>query len=416
MAPPPDVSSAWQAIAEALLIGLLVGVQREATPGIRPGLRDFLVIALAGGICGLLGDPWLTVAALISIGGLLAVFHFELRSQRQGVTTELAGIAVFCMAFLTAAPGYRSAQPLALGATILLVAFLEMKTRLQKLVRETITETEFNDTLRFLAVVLVVYPLLPEGRYGPRQFFDPRQVWLFVILVASISYVGYFLQKFLGASKGLEYTSILGGLASTTAATLSFGRATREQPAAVQEYWRATVIANIVQFPRALAIVALVNLNFARRCMAPLLAVTVAGVALAFFTRPRGADKAEHAAVAVRNPFRLWPAIQFGALFTAVLFITRMATVEMGAQALYGPSALGGLVDPATVIVSANDLLASGKITVDTACAAVFIGLLANCALKIVLAAYSGTPAFARRTTVAFAIMLGSGALVWAIF
>ena len=39
-----------------------------------------------------------------------------------------------------------------------------------------------------------------------------------MILVSSVSYVGCFLEKFLGARRGLRLAGIVGGLASTTAA------------------------------------------------------------------------------------------------------------------------------------------------------------------------------------------------------
>ena len=128
---------------------------------------------------------------------------------------------------------------MAIGVTIVVAAFLEARQRLHKLLRETITEQEFNATLAFVGVVLVIYPLLPTGSYGPYQFFNPRQVWMFVILISSISYLGYFLEKFLGEEKGLIYTSILGGLASTTAATLLFARLSKERPEETLGPWQA---------------------------------------------------------------------------------------------------------------------------------------------------------------------------------
>src|SRR4029077_2336825 len=152
-------------------------------------------------------NPWLSGAALLSIAALLAVFHFEERATRKGITTELAGIATFVLALLAASAQFHFGKPIAIGTAILIAAFLEAKQRLQHLLRETITETEFNATLAFVTVVLVVYPVLPVGTFGPYMFFSPRQVWMFVILISSISYVGYFLEKFLGAEKGLAYTS-----------------------------------------------------------------------------------------------------------------------------------------------------------------------------------------------------------------
>ncbi len=36
------------------------------------------------------------------------------------------------------------------------------------------------------------------------------------------------------------------------------------------------------------------------------------------------------------NPFRIGPALQFGLLFTAVVFISKWATVRLGLNAFYG--------------------------------------------------------------------------------
>ena len=113
---------------------------------------------------------------------------------------------------------------------------------------------------------MVIYPLLPDGAYGPYAFFDPRQIWKFVILISSISYLGYFLEKFLGEEKGLFYTSVLGGLASTTAATMLFARESKERPEDTFGLWRAFVIANTVQFPRTFLIVVAVSPELARAC------------------------------------------------------------------------------------------------------------------------------------------------------
>src|SRR5580700_5606702 len=100
---PPDITLrvAIESIAGALLVGVLIGAQREEAGGdCHPGLRDFIPIALTGGVCGLLGNPWLAAAALLSIVILLAVYHVENRANRTGITTELAAVATFGLALL----------------------------------------------------------------------------------------------------------------------------------------------------------------------------------------------------------------------------------------------------------------------------------------------------------------------------
>src|ERR1700747_3211274 len=96
----PALAADASHLSGALLVGAMIGAQREATPGDHPGLRDFLLIGLAGGVCGLLENPWLSAVALLSIAALLTVFHFEDRANRAGITTELAGIATFVLALM----------------------------------------------------------------------------------------------------------------------------------------------------------------------------------------------------------------------------------------------------------------------------------------------------------------------------
>ncbi len=406
----------WAA-AEALLIGFLVGAEREASRGEgerQPGVRDFILVALVGALCGLLQNPWLTVAALISIAGLLAVFHFQV-PERSGITTEMAAVATFCLGFLTASPTVIAGHQVAVGLTVVMVVFLEAKRGLHKLIRETISETEFTDTLRFLAIIFVIYPVLPEGAFGPFNFFAPRQVWLFVILVSSISYAGYFLEKFLGTRVGLRLAGAVGGLASTTAATASLARNCREEPEKLSIYWQAAVIANTMQFPRILALLYAVNPALGSATAAPLLAMTAAG-ALFALALVRG-EKAEAlpAGMGLHNPFHLWPALQFGALFTGILFLGKAAGSAFGGSAVYVVSALGGSVDVDAVALSASDLLRGGNIHAGVAQVSVLLALAANAVVKCLIAAYAGAARLAVRLAGAFAVILGAGALAWAL-
>ncbi len=420
-----SLAAAVESLAGALLIALLIGGQREAAhrdaghldthSGTPPGLRDFLIVALAGGVCGMLGAPWLTAPVLISITALLAVFHFEERAQRRGITTELAAVSTFALSYLAASPAPPFAEPVAIGITLIVVVFLETKQYIEKLLRETISVTEFNSTLAFVGVVVVIYPLLPAGAYGPYAFFEPRQVWKFVILISSISYVGYFLEKFLGEEKGLFYTSVLGGLASTTAATLLFGRESKQRPGDTFGLWRAFVIANTVQFPRTFLIVAAVSPDLTRACLWPLAAMFLCGLALAEILRRWPHTPLEGVQMTSGNPFRIAPALRFGALFAGVVFLSKAAAATLGTGAFYWTSLLGGLVDVSTVIAPASELMKHQSMTAATAEIAVLLALAANAVQKILVALSAGTREFAWRVTAVFALWTAVGAGTWFI-
>jgi len=398
-------------LAEALLIGLIIGAQREAAQDERQaGVRDFLLIALAGGICGLIDNAWLTAAALLVIGAMLAVFHWEART-RTGITTEMAAVATFCLCVLAAHPARPLGAGLATGAALVVVVFLEAKRALHTFLRETLTEREFNDTIWFLALIFIIYPILPTESYGPYGALSPRQIWLFVILVSSISFAGYFLEKFLGASKGLAWTSLLGGLASTTAATLAFAREAREKPDERRLYWSAMTIANAIQFPRVLVILYVVNNRLAYDALPTLAAMTAAGLLFGSLLYRRSEPPAAAHRLPTGNPFRLMPALKFGAVFAAVMFLSKAAVAELGDRGVYWASTAGGAVDADAIAVSLAHLELAGAVSLATARAVLFAALLMNAVIKTGLAAWAGGAAFALRAAGAFVAMFAAGRL-----
>lgn len=405
--PPFD---AWRQLSEAVLIGLLIGAQREATPmERRAGLRDFLLVAVAGGVCGILRIHALTVAVLAAFV-VMALMLFQRATERDGITTEFSIVVAFCLSYLTTMP---AAAPLAIGLTVVVVASLEAKRTLHKFFRETITAAEFSDTLRFVAIVLVIYPVLPEGPYGPYHFFHPRQVWMFVILVSSISYIGYFLQKFLGADLGLKLTSVLGGLASTTAATAAFARNYREDPEKLKQYWQASTLSNAIQFPRLLAILAVLNPGLTVRGWPVLAAMTAAGLVLTAILSRSSTPPPEAGVGVGGNPFRLGPALKFGLLFAAILFIVRWANAEAGETAVYWASVIGGSVDVDSVVVSLAALYHEAKLPLAGAEGGILLALTSNAVLKTGLAFTGGGAPFGWRVAFSFAVMLLAGVVTF---
>ncbi|MGQ9633672.1 MAG: MgtC/SapB family protein [Bryobacteraceae bacterium] len=405
---PPEVVG----LAEALLIGFLIGAQREATQGEgHPGVRDFVLIAVVGGIAGILQNPWLTVGALLSVTALLGVFYHH-TGHRTGITTEMAALATYCLGYLAAVQGENRLRTLAVGTAVVVVIFLEAKRAIHRLVRETITEKEFDDTLRFLAVVFVIYPILPGGEYGPYGFLAPKKIWGLVMLVSAVSYCGYFLTKFLGARRGLRLMGVLGGLASSTAATLSFAAGSSEEPQNRGYYAQAAILANAIQFPRVLLILAVVNPVLAAASAFPLAAMTGAGLLAALLLGRAVGPAQPGVSLGLRNPFRLWPALQFGALFAAVLLVTR-AAAQYGGSGLYWASGLAGSVDVDAVALSMADLVAAGSASPPFAAACLLLALGANAVVKSGIAGSAGQRDFALRLAGAFGIMYTAGGAVW---
>jgi len=226
-------------------------------------------------VCGLLGVAWLTGTALIALTALIVVFRIQ-TPQRTGITTELAAVATFLLCVLTTTPGLGWGAPLGIAVAVIFTLVLETRKVLHKFFLQMITEQEFHDTLRFLAVVFVILPILPDVNVGPYGFFNPHRVWIFVILICSISWLGYFLQKFLGAGQGLRITALLGGLASTTASTSALAKECAADPKHPEAYVQAALLSNTVQGPRILVLLMIASPALAMYCLPALVAMTLA--------------------------------------------------------------------------------------------------------------------------------------------
>lgn len=406
---PPE----WIAMGESLLIGLIVGVERESDKEERhAGLRDFISIGLAGGLCGLLNQAWITVAALTALTAMLVVFRAQ-TPQRTGITTEIVAVVTFLLCVLTATPNLQHGSQLAIALTVVLALFLDARESLRRFVHEILTERELWDTLRFLAVIFVILPALPDGSYGPYGFLDPRRIWVFVILVSSISYLGYFLQKYMGEEHGLRLTAVLGGIGSTTAATLAFARQSGDAP----ERWRslaaAAVLANTVLNPRVAVLLWMAGPGLLAAAWPALLAMTVAGLAYSWWLSRRTTPHAGQTGTFVLgNPFRLTPALKFGLLFVAVRLAARWSTAEFGSTGAVASSALGGTVDVDAIAFSLAGVVRDGQLNTSAAVLALLVAIAANAVLKTALAYSAGGRRFGRIVLAGFALMFSAAAAV----
>jgi uncharacterized membrane protein (DUF4010 family) len=393
----------------ALAIGFLVGRTREPGPGFppRPGMRDFLIIALLGAVAGHVGNPAITIALFAGVIGALLVMRAQ-HPERSGITTELAAAATFALSDLCLTPD----RQMGAGLGIVLALILAERDQLRQFVREAISDREYIDTLSFLSLIFIIYPLLPTGSYGPFGFFEPRKIWLFVILVSGVSYVGYFLTKFIGSERGELLTAIVGAIASTTAYTAGISRAVADAPESAVPAARYSLIANSILFPRMLLLVAVVSPALAIAATPAFAAMMLAGFAaaaiLAHVPLKKGGAVAQSTFL---NPFSIGPALKFGVGFTIVLLATRVAKHYAGYGGQMVVSAISGLVDVDAISLTLAAFVQAGTSAARDAVIGLTLAAGVNAIFKSGLARTSHQPAFYLRLMAGFAIMFAVGAI-----
>lgn len=402
----------FKIFAEALAIGLLIGSERYKWKGDQEsqtaGVRTFSIISLSGACAALLNVNAFTLLSFAALAVFLGLGYYRNPKEAYGLTTELAALLTFWLGYLL-----RDYEALAISTGIVLVILLASKKTLHDFVKKQVSETEFFDTLKFLAVVFVVFPLLPNRYVGPFDFLNPTQIWLLIILVSTISYAGYVLIRVFGGRKGLAITSILGGIVSTTAVTLSLAGRVKEVPSLARVCGINGVMANAVQFPRLLLLIWVVDAGLGARLAPPFLAMAAAGFGSAVLLgRLKSGAKMPPIAPLLSNPFSLGPVLKFGVFLVGVFLLVKMAGIFLGDQGVYLASALAGAGSVSAIALSLADMVEGGSLSIETAAIAILLALCSNAVLKWSLAFFHGTRQLAVWLGAGFLVMLGLGAVL----
>lgn len=403
----------------ALLIGALVGIDRERKKAAEPGgsfggIRTHILLALLGAASARLSlersSPWVLAVALAVVGAAVVAGYVRsgrTREEPHGLTSEMAAIAVFLLGAMAVAGD--AALAVALG--VVTSAVLAFKQPLHGAVRRLDTQDVFAG-LKLLIASFIVLPLLPDRTIDPWQAVNPYKLWLLVILISGLSLAGYVAVRWLGSARGSAVTGLAGGLVSSTATTLSFARSSRGDAAGDGHALAAGIlIAWLVMFARMAVLVAVVNRPLLAAAWLPIAAMSAATAAFAAWHYRAGLARAPGARqpLAVSNPFSLTAAVKFGALFAVVLLVVKLAQ-RYAPEGVYVVAALAGSVDVDAITLSMADA-ARDSAGLAQATAAIVIAAVANTVVKCGIVLALGAGRVRAQVSVATAALLATGLL-----
>lgn len=221
-----EVVGPFRGVALALALGLLIGVERGWSQRLEPdgarvaGIRTFTLLGLTGGLAGeaaRLVSPVLT-AIIVALAGAALLIGYRQSAVRGEVsaTTTIVGVLTLGIGALAASGQGVMASVLAAITTVI----LSMRRQLHRWIGE-LSEVELHAIARFSLISLAILPLLPDQSFGPYGAWNPRQIWLVVVLVSGLSLAGYAAAKRLGSSRGLLVTAVAGAIVSSTAVTVA---------------------------------------------------------------------------------------------------------------------------------------------------------------------------------------------------
>lgn len=415
----PDALSPGQSgelilrVLVALAIGFLIGLERgwrgraEETGERLAGVRTYTLYALFGGLAGVAPGDWALPAALVAAGLLIAA-GYAVSARRAdadlGMTSEVAALGAVALGGLA---GTGELLVAVIGG-VLTVLMLGMKQPLHRFLA-LIRHDEVAAALKLLAISVLVLPLLPDVDYGPGGVLNPYAIWWAVVLVAALSFAGYIAIRVFGVAHGPLLFGLVGGLASSTAVTVTASRLARGGAARAAPFAGAIALANAVMIGRVAVFLALLAPALLAATWPALaagaLASAVAGIAIGLGARKDGAP----IDFAIEPPRDFWFAVVFGVVMAAIGLAVFYAERWFGDAGLFAVAAISGPFDVDAFTLStargAGHAVAPGP-----AALAILLSVGVNTAGKAAIAWSLGGAALGLRTGLVAALTIAAGA------
>jgi uncharacterized membrane protein (DUF4010 family) len=390
----PSVAPLSEIVLRLLLaagLGALIGLEREQSEsgGSFAGSRTFPLIALYGALVQAFFPAILPLVVGTLVVPLTVAYVGKIRYEGDiGLTTLVAALVTIVLGAMTTHSDRGAVVAIIVGGAV--TVLLSVKDPVHEFA-DRIEESERRASAKFILVVLVVLPALPNRSLDAFYGLNPRFVWLMVVFVTGLGFVAYLLGQTLGPERGIALTGIVGGFVSSTATTVSMAEKTTRNAALHHVCAFAVVTASIVMFPRALIEIAVVNPDLLPHVALPLGGMTTVGVIAAVALYWRTATDVTVEPDTLTNPFRLQPALLFGAIFATVLLVADYANEWFGASGVYVTAFFSGLADVDAMTITLSRLAAEGTVSTQVAATGIVIAAIANTFLKAVLAWLLGT-------------------------
>ena len=384
----------------SLIIGAIIGFEREwktqkqAEKTDDAGLRTFALVSFLGGISAILSHN-ITPLILPSLAlGLSSIIFISYRlnakkSKDFGYTTEVTLLLVFAIGAF-AAVGYKIE---AIAFATIVVTLLRLKNKLHIYIK-TLDVDEVNATIQLLLLAAIALPLLPNKDIGPGGAINPRTIGILILLIAGISYFGYFSIKLLGNRLGIFLTALLGGLTSSTAVAVAFSKiASTNKASSAALLGGGISLAAAMMGPRLLIMIGIINFSLIKYICPALITITIIPMSAVIWIAWRyQKDKKPTMPLELKNPLQLDSAAIYGIFLSLLFLIVHFVETFFGAAGIYILAATSGIadVDAISITLAKSAIPIEDKLSAQIAANGILIAVLVNTAVKAIISQVIG--------------------------
>jgi len=411
----PSDYQLWFKLMIALGIGLLIGAERERRKGQGPsrsaaGIRTFAVVSLLGAVSIMLGGEILLAVSAFGVVVLSAIAYFRRLEKDPGLTTEAALLLTLLLGGLVMRD-----PALAAGLAVAVAVLLAARNRIHHFVRTVLTENELNDALVIAAATLVVLPLIPDRYLGPFDAFNPRIMWIIVIIMLSIGAAGHVAQRIFGSRFGLPIAGLASGFISSVATIGSMGERVARAPELLRPAVAGAVLSTVATIVQMSAVLAATSLQTLQALSVPLICAGAAAVAYGALSTLKTIRHETPDAIDTGRAFSFGTALVFAATISAALVACAALDAWFGKAGLVAATAVAGFADTHSPAVSVAALVAAGKLDAHEAAIPILVAFTTNTLTKIAIAHMSGNGRFAAQVIPGLILTLLAAWIGWAL-
>jgi len=397
------------ALALAVFLGLAFEeVYKREERSVPGGVRTFPMVALAGAMLYLI-EAQHALAFIVGMVALTAWLHAFLRNEPAGPAAATLMIpASNLIAYLIGPIALIEPPWLVVAVTVTAVLLLGQREELHRLIR-VVPQDEVLTAGKFLILVGVILPLVPNEPVTTATPLTPYHLWLAVVAICTLFYFSYLLQNYGSAWTLLPAVlwktsllpAVLGGVYSSTATTIVLAKRLRGAAGARSDLAAGIVIATAVMYLRLGVVVTLFDPDFALALAPALGGLFVLGAALAIYEWRRSAERSEERKTSLQipatNPLQLATAVTFAVLFVVISVATAWVRTAFGPAGVMVLAAIVGASDVDPFVINLAQGGVSG-LSVSALCAAILVAASSNNLAKAGYALGFGGVEAARRS------------------
>jgi len=291
---------------------------------------------------------------------------------------------------------------------------LSLKEQLHGFIKQ-ITEEELFAFIKFIVLALLILHVLTTNGFGPENALTARDLGYIVVLVLSISFLGYLLLKFGSPQKGILLTAIIGGLFSSTMIAWVFSSKSRERADLSPAFGSGIVLASSIMFVRVFIWASIFAFPVAKELFLPLLLMLLVSLIPTWQVLRQHKPEKNVTPLTPGNPLDIKNAIFFVFLYIGITFLMSTARQWLSPAMTYISGAVAGIADIDAISISTAKWAATPSGQSREAAIIILIAVMSNSLFKWLVSVFRGHPALRKPVGTGFGLVLLVG-LGWLIF